>query len=160
MGRKDETIDLDERGGSGWVAWLLLVAALGGGGYLYWTNYRPLAEEAHKAAELTKRVDASKKETDEAKAELQKAQDQMKQMQADLAKSASQKTEDDKLLTQLKQQVGGAEIANSAGQITVTLVDKILFKSGEALLTPQRCSRRRASSCSPSWAACWPMPTR
>src|SRR5262249_11114069 len=39
----------------------------------------------------------------------------------------------------LKKEVGsgGAEVAGAAGQITVTLVDKILFKVGQADLTPK-----------------------
>ena len=56
----------------------------------------------------------------------------------DLSRSAAQKAEDDKLLNDLKAGVaGGGAVEGSGGQITVTLVDKVLFKSGEAGLTPE-----------------------
>lgn len=150
----EQTIDLDAqqpRKGSV-LPWLLLLLLLGGGGYLYWTQHRPLEEQVGKQgatiAQLTASLDAAKKEADgaraqqaadrdKAKADLAAAQDQVKQMQADLARSASQKSEDDKLLADLKQQLGGADVKDAAGQITVTMVDKILFQSGEAQLTPE-----------------------
>jgi chemotaxis protein MotB len=136
MAKTDETIEVGERG-SAWLPWLLFLAALGGGGYLYWTVHRPLLEDAHKKdasiAELTKLAADAKRDADAARtaqAELQKAQDQLKQ-------AASQKGEDDKLLAELKKQLGDADVKNAAGEITVTMVDRILFKSGEAALTPQ-----------------------
>jgi chemotaxis protein MotB len=145
MGTSGETIVLDEAKPRRVVLpWLLFLATLGGGGYLYWTVYRPLAEDVHKKDEsigsLTKMAADAKRDADAARAaqaELQKAQDQMKQMQADLAKSAEQKSADDKLLDQLKKEVGSAEVQNAAGQITVTMVDRILFKSADATLSPE-----------------------
>lgn len=145
MAKPDETIVLDDTGrGSVVLPWILFLGTLGGSGFLYWTHFRPLADDGHKKdaaiADLTRLAADAKKDADAARAakdELQKAQDQLKQAQADLARSASQKSEDDKLLAQLKQQLGGAEVNDAAGQITVTMVDKILFKSGEAALTPE-----------------------
>ena len=144
MGRSDETINLDERPRGSVVPWLLFVATLGGGGYLYWTQHRPLEDQLDQRdstiAQLSKLAADAKKEADQAKAaqaNLQKTQAELKQAQADLQRSAAQKGEDDKLLAELKQQANGAEVKDAAGQITVTMVDKILFKSGEAALTPE-----------------------
>jgi len=145
MARPDETIELDDvKRRSVVLPWLLFLATAGGAGYLYWTVHRPLVEDGHKKdtaiSDLTKLAADAKRDADAARAaeaELKNAQDQLKQAQADLARSASQKSEDDKLLLELKQQLGGAEVKDAAGQITVTMVDKILFKSGEAALTPE-----------------------
>jgi chemotaxis protein MotB len=147
MGKPDETIDLDDyekkRGGAV-LPWLLFLAVSGVAGYLYWTVHRPLLEDAHKKdaalADLTKVVADAKRDADAAKAakdELAKTQDQLKQAQQAQTNMAAQKSEDDKLLDALKQQVAGAEVKGAGGEITLTLVDRILFKSGEAAITPE-----------------------
>jgi len=125
------------------LPWFLFLSTVGGGGYLYWTAHRPLVDAMGKKeqsiAELTKLAADARRDADAAKAaqtELSKAQDQLKQAQADLQRSATQKSEDDKLLAELKKEVHGAEVEGAAGTITLTLVDRILFKSGEAALTP------------------------
>ncbi len=127
------------------VPWLIALLALGGAGWLYFGAYRPLQEQGEsnaskmsgleqKLREANSTVDAGK----QVKADLQKAQDDLKQMREDLARSAAQKSEDDRLLGELKKQLGeGGEVADAGGRITVTMVDKILFKSGESDLSPQ-----------------------
>jgi chemotaxis protein MotB len=146
MSKPDETIMLDEvKRRPVVLPWLLFLAVTGLAGYLYWTVHRPLLEDAHKKdaalADLTKVVADAKRDADAARAaqdELQKTQEQLKQMQSDLARSAEAKSEDDKLLAQLKKEVAGAgDVQGAAGQITLTMVDRILFKSGEATLTPE-----------------------
>jgi chemotaxis protein MotB len=146
MGRPDETVVLHEQVKRRAVVlpWLLFLAVSGLAGYLFWTVHRPLVEDARKKdaviADLTKVVADAKRDADAARAaeaELSKTQEQMKQMQSDLARSTEQKSEDEKLLAQLKKEVAGAEVQGAAGQITLTLVDRILFKSGEAALTPE-----------------------
>jgi chemotaxis protein MotB len=128
------------------LPWLLVIALAGGAGYGYFALYRPLDERADRkeaqAADLEQKLKQARAEVDAAKAakaDLQKAQDDLKQMREDLARSAAQKSEDDRLLAELKKEVGagGAEVNGDAGRITVTMVDKILFKSGESDLTPQ-----------------------
>jgi chemotaxis protein MotB len=134
-----ETIVLDEgKRKPAIVPWLLFIGTLGLSGYLYWTHYRPMADDARakdaSIANLTKLAADAKKDADAAKAaqaELAKTQDQVKKMEGE-------KSEDEKLLAQLKEQVAGAaEVQNQAGQITVTMVDRILFKSGDATITPE-----------------------
>jgi chemotaxis protein MotB len=142
MSDSGETIMLDEkkRGGA-IVPWLLFVLLLGGGGYLYWTQHRPLEAAAEKsAAELAdakKQLDAAKKDAQQAKDDLAAAKKQLEQAQGDLVRSSAEKSEDEKLLSQLRTQMAGVDVEGSGGAITVTMVDKILFKSGEAALTPE-----------------------
>jgi flagellar motor protein MotB len=148
MGKSEEAIELGEIGhstGQVVLPWLLFLSALGGSGYLYWTMHRPLADEARKkdatifdltrmAADTRRELEAAKT----AKGQLQATEDQLKQAREELARTAAQRAEDGKLLDQLKKEVGtgGAEVKGAEGQITVTMVDKILFKSGQADLTP------------------------
>jgi chemotaxis protein MotB len=139
-----ETFTLEPKRRGSVVPWLLLLVILGGIGWLYATMHRPLVDELAKKdatiATLNGKLAEAQKQADGAqavRAELDKTQKQLEQMQADLARSATQKSADDQLLTQLKQQLAGAEVQDAAGQITVTLVDRILFQSGEATLTPE-----------------------
>jgi chemotaxis protein MotB len=119
---------------------LLLVIAAAGAAYFYFTEHQPLVEELRRNNAA---LGAAGHATDEAKAqlvaalasnaELQRAEAQARE---DLARAAAQRTADEALLAQLKKEVGGAEVKSAEEGITVTLVDKILFKSGEADLTP------------------------
>jgi chemotaxis protein MotB len=123
------------------VPWVLLLAVLGGTGYAYWTLYRPLAEELEKKQAEANRLALEQKRAGDtasaAQADLQNARDELKRAKEDLVRSASQQTEDQKLLEKLKKEVGGgADVQDAGGQITVTMVDKILFRSGQAELTP------------------------
>jgi chemotaxis protein MotB len=121
------------------LPWLLFVGTAGAAGYFYVTAHEPLRDDLRKKdatiADLTKQAGDAK----EAQAELEKAKADAKQAKEDLARTAAEKGEDDKLLDRLKKEVGGggAEVAGAGGQITVTMVDRILFRSGEADLTPQ-----------------------
>jgi chemotaxis protein MotB len=142
MVKQEETIELGEPR-SAFLPWFLFLAVLAGAGYGYWTQHRPLAEELQKRdralLDLTKLAADTKRELDEQKAAnevLEHTKAQLKDAQDQLQRGAAQKAEDDRLLEQLKKEVGGAEVKGSAGQITVTLVDRILFKSGQADLTP------------------------
>jgi chemotaxis protein MotB len=152
MGKKDETLAVEDdqillpkpsggRGG-GVLGWIVAVLLAGGAGYLWFGVHQPMADEAAKKAaalvDADKRAGEARKAADDAKAELEKLQAELKQARDDLAKSSAKNAEDDKLLADLKKEVGGgAEVAGAGGQITVTLVDKILFQSGEADLSPQ-----------------------
>jgi chemotaxis protein MotB len=121
------------------LPWLLFLGTAGAAGYFYVTAHEPMREDLRKKdatiADLTKQAVDGKA----AQAELEKARADAKQAKEDLAKTAAEKGEDDKLLDRLKKEVGSgsAEVAGAGGQITVTMVDRILFRSGEADLTPQ-----------------------
>jgi chemotaxis protein MotB len=136
-----ENPDLRSKKGGAIVPWLLVCALLGLGGFGYWYGHRPIADELQKKeVELAKaqgELTHLQTAANSAKADLDKAQDDLKQAKADLQQSAQQKDADAKLLEELKKQAGGGEVQGANGQITVTMVDKVLFKSGEAELSPE-----------------------
>jgi chemotaxis protein MotB len=121
------------------LPWLLFIATAGAGGYYYVTAHEPLRDDVRKKdstiADLTKQVGDAKV----AQAEFEKAKEEAKSAKEELARTAAEKGENDKLLDRLKKEVGsgGAEVAGAGDQITVTMVDRILFKSGQADLSPQ-----------------------
>ena len=134
----------------------LLIAALGGAGAFYARVHWPLtregsrkdatiAEKEASLADLTRQLAEARHEADAARvarADLATAQSELDQARAYLARTAAQREGDEKLLAQLRQQAagGGAEVAEvkgEEGRITVTMVDRILFQSGVADLTPQ-----------------------
>jgi chemotaxis protein MotB len=123
------------------VPWALVVFLLGLMGWGYWAGHRPVADELQKKevelAKATGDAQRANATANQAKTDLDKAQDELKQARSDLTKSAAQQDADQKLLDDLKKQVGNADIQGANGQITVTLVDKVLFKSGEADLSPE-----------------------
>jgi len=133
------------------LPWVLVVLLLGGGGAFVALAHAPLvstlkdreasleaqkqlvAQQKAKVAELEASASAAAQ-----KAELEGLRAQLAQAKEDLSRSAAQKSEDDKLLAELRREVAGdGGVEGAGGQITVTLVDKILFKSGEAGLSPQ-----------------------
>jgi len=136
-----ENNDLRPKKGGAIVPWLLVCALLGLGGFGYWYGHRPIAEELQKKeVELAKaqgELTHAQTAANAAKSDLDKAQDELKQARSDLQQSAQQKDADAKLLYELKKQGGGADVQGQNGQITVTMVDKVLFKSGEAELSPE-----------------------
>ncbi len=127
------------------VPWIVTIAALAGGAYFYLAVHLPLVEQGRQKdatiAELTKIAGDAKRDADAVKsltADLGKARDELKQVREDLAQTAAHKADDDKLLERLKKEVGGgAEVNGTGGQISVTMVDRILFNSGDAALSPQ-----------------------
>jgi chemotaxis protein MotB len=141
MAKVEETIAVVPKKSAVIVPWLLVAALLALFGYGYWVGHKPMAEQLQKKevelAKATGDVQRAAAETNTAKAELDKAQGELKMVRSELAHSAQQQDADQKLLEELKKQVGGADVSGQNGQITVTMVDKVLFKSGEADLSPE-----------------------
>jgi chemotaxis protein MotB len=142
MPKGDQTeLLVKERGSHGIAAWLVAAVFAGFSGYLYMMVYRPLQEESRKRKqELTEQralARDAKREVDEVKAALEKSQAETKQVRDDLMQTAEAKDENAKLLAKLQKEVAesGVELSGEGGRITVTMVDKILFNSGEADLT-------------------------
>jgi chemotaxis protein MotB len=142
MPKGDQTeLLVKERGSHALMPWLVAAVFAGFSGYLYMMVYRPLQEESRKRKqELTEQralARDAKREVDEAKAALEKSQAETKQVRDDLMQTAEAKDENAKLLAKLQKEVAesGVELSGEGGRITVTMVDKILFNSGEADLT-------------------------
>jgi chemotaxis protein MotB len=123
------------------LPWVLVCGLLGLGGFGYFYGHRPVADELQKKeVELAKasgELQRAQAAANSAKADFDKAQEELKQAKSDLQQSTQQKDADSKLLDELKKQVSGADVEGQNGQITVTMVDKVLFKSGEAELSPE-----------------------
>jgi chemotaxis protein MotB len=123
------------------VPWVLAAGALGFAGYLYGMVYRPLAEDGRKKGQELRETKAlardAKREVDEVKEELAKARKETADVREDLAHTSEAKDENAKLLSKLQGQLNeaGVELKNDGAAITVTMVDRILFASGEADLT-------------------------
>jgi chemotaxis protein MotB len=138
-----ENAEVRSKKGGVILPWLLVLGLLGLGGYGYWFGHRPVADELQKKevelAKVSGEVQRSQTAVNAANAERDKAQEELKQARADLAQSTAQKDADQKLLDELKKQVGAGsgDVQGGNGQITVTMVDKVLFKSGEADLSPE-----------------------
>lgn len=125
-----------EKKKGGWFPWVLALIGFGTAAGIFLGLYQPVAKRDRAAAtdaqEQKKQLAAAKEEADKMRAE-------MGGLREDLAKSTAQKAQDDKLLEQLKKEMGagGAEVTGEGQRITVTMVDKILFKSASADLTPK-----------------------
>jgi chemotaxis protein MotB len=125
------------------LPWLFAAAALGFSGYLYAMVYRPLADAERKQKVELREQSAllrdAKRESDELRADLHRVQGEAEKAQKDLAHASASHEEDSKLITQLSEAAkqGEVEVSGQGGNITLTMVDKILFPSGEAELSEQ-----------------------
>jgi len=133
-------LTIKERGGRSLLPWLLTALAVGFASYLYAMVYRPLeAEDRRKGIELREQralARDAKREAEEVKNELSKSQGDLKDARETAAQSTQVKEENEKLMAQLNEmKEAGVEVKREAGRITVTMVDRILFNTGEADLT-------------------------
>jgi chemotaxis protein MotB len=131
------------------LPWILLAVVTGIAGSVYVHGYRPLAAErerlradlaslradrAVRDAELT----TAKVELQRARAELEKSGAEAKRLHDRLESTAESQELQAKLLAKLHADLAGSgvEITSRGGRITLTMLDTILFKTGEADLTP------------------------
>jgi chemotaxis protein MotB len=130
------------------LPWILLAVAVGVAGSVYMHGYRPLSAERQRLhADLaTLRADrtvrdaeltTAKVDLERARAELSKSGTEAKQLRDDLQRSAESKELNEQLLAKLQADLkgSGVEITSQGGRITLTMLDTILFKTGEADLT-------------------------
>jgi chemotaxis protein MotB len=130
------------------LPWILLAVVTGIAGSVYFHGYRPLAAERQRLqADLaTLRSDrvvreaelgTAKIDLERARAELAKSGSESKQLRDELQRSADSSEQHEKLLAKLKADLkgSGVEVTSQGGRITLTMLDTILFKTGEADLT-------------------------
>jgi chemotaxis protein MotB len=130
------------------LPWILLAVAVGVAGSVYMHGYRPLAAERQRlTADLTTlRADRTVRDAElttakidlqRARAELEKSGSESKQLRDELQRSAESKELNEQILGKLRADLkgSGVEITSQGGRITLTMLDTILFKTGEADLT-------------------------
>jgi len=132
--------------------WVLLVFALGAGGfaaYDFWgraQTARATAGRATSELALTRQraTDAEKKEAESAsliaglKAENEKLATDLGALEAEKNKVAAQAEKADTLATELAKTVAAdeGELTSAAGKLTLELLDEVLFRTAKAELTP------------------------
>lgn len=130
------------------LPWIFLAVAVGVAGSVYFHGYRPLAAERQRlTADLTTlrsdrtvkdaELTTAKVDLERARAELVKSGAEAKQLKDQLASTAESQELQAKLLAKLHADLAGSgvEITSRGGRITLTMLDTILFKTGEADLT-------------------------
>jgi chemotaxis protein MotB len=130
------------------LPWILLAVAVGVAGSVYFHGYQPLAAERQRLqADLaTLRADrtvrdaelsTAKIDLERARAELTKSGTEAKQLHDQLESSSDSKELQAQLLAKLTADLAGSgvEVTSQGGRITLTMLDTILFKTGEADLT-------------------------
>lgn len=111
---------------------ILLVATLGGGGYLFTEMYQPALDRTLKSEaqveNLNSRTTALENELNQKVVELTQAK---KEKEAEIQRVQSTK---DSLITEMQQEIedNQIQITQLADKLQVSIVDKILFASGEA----------------------------
>ena len=138
---EQQDIVLEDRRRTNVFPWFLALFAIGAGAAFFVLIHRPLADEARKkTAELEEQKKAlrdASTELERMRAEVQRAQGELAGAREELAKASESKAENEKLVEQLKKELGqsDAEVSGTAGKITVTMVERVLFNSGEAEIT-------------------------
>ena len=116
---------------------VLLIAALGGGGFFYTQQHQPMKDTYDSAmsknAELERRVSDLSQELNQKVAEITKTK---KEKEAEIARVQSAK---DSLISKMENEINKnqIQITQLADKLKVSIVDKILFASGEADISPE-----------------------
>ncbi len=111
---------------------VLLIAALGGGGFFYTQQHQPMKDTYDSAmsknAELERRVSDLSLELNQKVAEITKTK---QEKEAEIARVQSAK---DSLISKMENEINKnqIQITQLADKLKVSIVDKILFPSGEA----------------------------
>jgi chemotaxis protein MotB len=116
---------------------VLLIAALGGGGFFYTQQHQPMKDTYDSAmakkAELERRVSDLSLELNQKVAEITKTK---QEKEAEIARVQSAK---DSLISKMENEINKnqIQITQLADKLKVSIVDKILFPSGEADISPE-----------------------
>jgi len=116
---------------------VLLIAVLGGGGYFYTQQHQPMKDTYDSAmakkAELERRVTDLSQELNQKVAEITKTK---QEKEAEIARVQSAK---DSLISKMENEINKnqIQITQLADKLKVSIVDKILFPSGEADISPE-----------------------
>jgi len=149
-GPKGELTPAQRAAGGGFAPWaiVLLIAALAGFGGYYMMQKRSLAEESladlQTELELVKdRAAESESHAFAARAELARAQGQLTETRQGMTTLEQRMREKSRAAEELAARLEGivgkdqGEVLSENGQLTLRLMDRVLFRSGEAELTPR-----------------------
>ncbi len=153
----DTELEPPERSSSSALPWLLFVLTLAGAGgagyfgYGLWTEEKERAASAVRASEqagsrmrdaeeakrtLERKMAAMEAEREDLAAERNALSQEVREKDSELAKlKATYDSLNDRMTSEIKK--GEIQLTQTAGRIRVDLVDKILFDSGSAELSPR-----------------------
>jgi len=136
---------LKPRSNGPWIMAFLALAGAAGGGYYLHQGRQHAREDAAQAMQRAQAAEADKTELaqkveklESEKTELAKDKDELsKDVQAKTGELAALKGTYDKLEDKMKDEIakGDIRLSQSGGRLRVDLVDKILFDSGEAVIS-------------------------
>jgi chemotaxis protein MotB len=127
------------------VAWLLLILVVGGGGVsgAYGFERWQTAEEALRAvrgevAQANERAAVAEQRSIEAVASATREQEAKAKLESELVGASERAAEADALADRLQALVGEqGTVVREDDKLTLEMVDRVLFASGEAVLTPR-----------------------
>lgn len=146
----DEAGRRDRRGGGAWVGWVmaLLVGGAAGAAVYYWRaaeerarqleSSRQTLEEA--GAKLTNTLEETKAALAKTQSEVQQGKEQIAALKSKLNDLENEKTAVHQAAKQLENQMRAdlesrdVTISKLQGKLTVNIVDRVMFNSGEAVL--------------------------
>jgi chemotaxis protein MotB len=138
-------LTLKPRSNGPWIVAFLALAGAGAGGYMLYQGRQHAREDATQATQRAQAAEAAKSDLVEKvekleaeKTELAAAKDELsKDVQAKTGELEQLKGTYDKLEDKMKDEIakGDIRLSQSGGRLRVDLVDKILFDSGEAVIS-------------------------
>jgi chemotaxis protein MotB len=138
-------MSLKQRSNGPWIMAFLALAAAGGGGYWLHQGRQHARQDATTATQRAQAAEEAKTELaqkleklESEKTELAKEKDELsKDVQAKTGELAQLKGTFDNLQEKMKDEIakGDIRLSQSGGKLRVDMVDKILFDSGEAVIS-------------------------
>ena len=128
-----------------WIVAFLALAGAGAGGYMLYQGRQHAREDATAATQRAQAAEAEKTELAQKVEKLESEKTELATAKEELSKDVQAKTGEleqlkgtyDKLEDKMKDEIakGDIRLSQSGGKLRVDLVDKILFDSGEAVIS-------------------------
>ena len=128
-----------------WIVAFLALAGAGAGGYMLYQGRQHAREDATAATQRAQAAEAEKSELAQKVEKLESEKTELATAKEELSKDVQAKTGEleqlkgtyDKLEDKMKDEIakGDIRLSQSGGKLRVDLVDKILFDSGEAVIS-------------------------
>jgi chemotaxis protein MotB len=138
-------IALKQRSNGPWIVAFLALAGAGAGGYALYQGRQHAREDAAVATQRAQAAEEAKTELAQKVEQLEAEKTELASAKEELSKDVAAKTGEleqlkgtyDKLEEKMKDEIaqGDIRLSQSGGKLRVDLVDKILFDSGEAVIS-------------------------